>query len=170
MNKKRTNFFAVVLMLLSGSALALSTDSEQPIYIDSDSQNLDMRTNTVVFTGNVYLRQGSIRLHADKVVVTRPSGKEGAEIIDAYGKPATFEQTMDDGKKINGEAFDLRYETAKSFLTMKRNAVLTQQGGNQVEGQKITYNIDKQLLVAESDNSSRVTTVLQPQTKQDDKK
>ncbi|WP_325891558.1 lipopolysaccharide transport periplasmic protein LptA [Grimontia sp. NTOU-MAR1] len=167
MNNKRTKFFAAVLMLFSGTAMALSTDSEQPIYIDSDSQNLDMNTNTVIFTGNVYLRQGSIRLNADKVVVTRPSGEEGVEVIDAYGKPATFEQTMDDGKKINGEAFDLRYETGKSFLTMKRNAVLIQEGGNQVEGQKITYNIDKQLLVAESDDSSRVTTVLQPQSKQE---
>ncbi|MDD1792030.1 lipopolysaccharide transport periplasmic protein LptA [Enterovibrio makurazakiensis] len=169
MKQKRTKFFAILLMLVSSNALALSTDAEQPIYIDSDSQNLDMTTNTVIFTGNVYLRQGSIRLNADKVVVTRPSGEEGAEIIDAYGKPATFEQTMDDGKKINGEAFDLRYETVKSFLTMTNKAVLTQEGGNQVEGQKITYNIDKQLLVAESDESSRVTTVLQPQTKQDKK-
>ncbi|WP_028023127.1 lipopolysaccharide transport periplasmic protein LptA [Enterovibrio calviensis] len=167
MKQKRTKFFAILLMLVSSNALALSTDAEQPIYIDSDSQNLDMTTNTVIFTGNVYLRQGSIRLNADKVVVTRPSGEEGAEIIDAYGKPATFEQTMDDGKKINGEAFDLRYETIKSFLTMTNKAVLTQEGGNQVEGQKITYNIEKQLLVAESDESSRVTTVLQPQTKQD---
>ncbi|XKY37903.1 lipopolysaccharide transport periplasmic protein LptA [Enterovibrio sp. 27052020O] len=156
-------------MLLSSNAMALSTDAEQPIYIDSDSQNLDMTSNTVIFTGNVYLRQGSIRLNADKVVVTRPSGQEGAEIIDAYGKPATFEQTLDDGKKINGEALDLSYETAKSFLTMTKNAVLTQEGGNQVEGQKITYDIDKQLLVAESDSSSRVTTVLQPQSKQDKK-
>ncbi|MEZ8142631.1 lipopolysaccharide transport periplasmic protein LptA [Enterovibrio norvegicus FF-33] len=169
MKQKRNKFFAVIVMLISSSAMALSTDAEQPIYIDSDSQNLDMTTNTVIFTGNVYLRQGSIRLNADKVVVTRPSGQEGAEIIDAYGKPATFEQTLDDGKKINGEALDLQYETAKSFLTMTNRAVLTQEGGNQVEGQKITYNIDKQLLVAESDSSSRVTTVLQPQTKQDKK-
>ncbi|WP_407331490.1 lipopolysaccharide transport periplasmic protein LptA [Enterovibrio sp. 27052020O] len=169
MNQKRNKFFAVIVMLLSSNAMALSTDAEQPIYIDSDSQNLDMTSNTVIFTGNVYLRQGSIRLNADKVVVTRPSGQEGAEIIDAYGKPATFEQTLDDGKKINGEALDLSYETAKSFLTMTKNAVLTQEGGNQVEGQKITYDIDKQLLVAESDSSSRVTTVLQPQSKQDKK-
>ncbi|MDD1782226.1 lipopolysaccharide transport periplasmic protein LptA [Enterovibrio sp. ZSDZ35] len=167
MNQKRNSIFAIVMMLLSGSALALSSDSEQPIYIDSDSQNLDMKTNTVIFTGNVFLRQGSIRLKAEKVVVTRPTGTEGSEIIDAYGKPATFQQTMDDGKKIDGKAFDLRYEVGKSFLTMTKDAVLMQEGGNQIEGQKITYNIDKQLLNAESDNSSRVTTILQPQTKQE---
>ncbi|MBE1276257.1 lipopolysaccharide transport periplasmic protein LptA [Enterovibrio baiacu] len=166
MNKKLNNIFAFLLLLISGSAFALTSDSEQPIYIDSDTQNLDLKTNTVIFTGNVYLRQGSIRLHANKVVVTRPSGSEGSEIIDAYGKPATFEQTMDDGKKINGEAFDLQYEVAKSFLKMRNQAVLTQEGGNKVEGQLITYQIDKQQLVAESDSNGRVTTILQPQTKQ----
>lgn len=156
-------------MLISISALALTSDPDQPIYIDSDQQHLDMKTNIITFTGNVALRQGSIRLNADKVIVTRPTSKEGYEVIDAYGKPATFEQTMDDNKKINGEAFELRYEVGKSSLTMLKHAVLIQEGGNKVEGKKITYNINKQLLVAESDASTRVTTVLQPQTKQDKK-
>lgn len=157
------------MLLISSGALALTTDPQQPIHIDSDHQHLDMKTNIVTFTGNVELRQGSILLHADKVIVTRPSSQEGYEIIDAYGKPATFEQTMDDNKKINGEAFELRYEVGKSSLTMLKHAVLIQEGGNQVEGKKITYNINQQLLVAESDSSSRVTTVLQPQTNKDKK-
>lgn len=169
MNRSKNKLFFIILTLVSGCALALSTDSEQTIYIDSDNQHLDMKTNIVTFTGNVYLRQGSINLNADKVIVTRPTAQEGNEIIDAYGKPATFEQTMDDGKKINGEAFELRYDVQKSFLIMVKKAVLIQEGGNQVEGKKITYDINKQLLNAESDASTRVTTVLQPQTKQDKK-
>lgn len=157
-------------MLLSNFVFALSTDSQQPIYIDSDSQSLDMTTNIVTFTGNVFLRQGSIRLYADKVIVSRPTALEGSEIIDAFGKPATFEQTMDDGKKINGKAFELNYDVAKSFLTMKKKAYLVQDTGHQIEGEKITYDINKQLLMAKSNDNSRVTTILQPQTKQDDKK
>ncbi len=158
-----------MLTIFSGRILALSSDPEQPIYIDSDQQNLDLKTNIVTFTGNVYLRQGSIRLNAHKVVVTRPKDEEGHEIIDAYGAPAKFEQMMDDGKKINGEAFELRYDVKKSLLVMTENAVLIQEGGNQVEGKKITYAISKQLLVAESDASSRVTTVLQPHSKNNKK-
>lgn len=169
MKRLKNKLFFIVLTLISGRALALSTDSQQTIYIDSDHQYLDMKTNIVTFTGNVYLRQGSIHLKANKIIVTRPSSQEGYEIIDAYGKPATFEQTMDDGKKINGEARKLRYDVQKSFLIMTNKAVLIQEGGNQVEGQKITYDINKLLLIAESDASTRVTTVLHPQTKQDKK-
>ncbi|WP_096619343.1 lipopolysaccharide transport periplasmic protein LptA [Candidatus Enterovibrio altilux] len=166
MNQLLNKIYALLLNLVSNNALALSSDAEQPIYIDSDTQSLDMKANTVIFTGNVYLRQGSIRLHADKVIVTRPSGNEAREIIDAYGNPATFSQTLDDGKKINGKANDLQYEVAKNFLKMHNHAVLIQEGGNKVEGQLITYQIDKQQLIAESDLNTRVTTILQPQIKQ----
>ncbi len=150
---------------MSASAMALSTDSEQPIYIDSNLQNLDLKDNVVTFTGDVYLRQGSIRLRADKVVVTRPESKEGFEVIDAFGNPATFQQTLDDGKNIHGEAKKLNYDVEKSFLTMTNNAILLQDNDNKVEGKIITYDITKQLLVAQSDKNTRVTTVLQPQTK-----
>ena len=33
------------------SIYALSSDSEQPVYIDSDSQQLDMKSNKVTFIG-----------------------------------------------------------------------------------------------------------------------
>ncbi len=35
---------------------------------------------------------GTIKINADKVVVTRPGGEQGKEVIDGYGKPATFYQ------------------------------------------------------------------------------
>lgn len=160
---------ALSLLLISASAMALSTDSEQPIYIDSNLQNLDLKKNIVIFTGDVYLRQGSIRLRADKVIVTRPKSKEGFENIDAFGNPATFKQTLDDGKKIHGEAKKLNYDVEKSFLTMTNNAILLQDNDNKVEGKVITYDITKQLLVAQSDQNTRVTTILQPQTKLNNK-
>ncbi len=162
-------FLGLSLVFLCANALALSTDSEQPIYIDSNLQNIDLKKDIVIFTGDVYLRQGSIRLRADKVIVTRPKSKEGFENIDAFGKPATFKQTLDDGKKIHGEATKLNYDVEKSFLTMTNNAILLQDNDNKVEGKVITYDIDKQLLVAQSDSSTRVTTILQPQTKNDKK-
>ncbi len=169
MKLKITKPLVLSLFLISASVMGLSTDSEQPIYIDSNLQNIDLKDNIVVFTGDVYLRQGSIRLRADKVIVTRPQSKKGFENIDAFGNPATFKQTLDDGKKIYGEAKKLNYDVEKSFLTMTNNAILLQDDANKVEGKIITYDINKQLLVAQSDKNTRVTTVLQPQTKLNNK-
>ncbi|OOE40466.1 lipopolysaccharide transport periplasmic protein LptA [Salinivibrio sp. ML323] len=164
MKRPLVKALAGAMLLLSHYSLALSSDTEQPIHIQSESQHLDMATNTVTFTQNVVLTQGSIKILADKLIVIRPEGQEGDETIEAYGKPATFEQTMDDGKEIHGEANKLRYEVGNEFLKMSTNAML-EQSGNQVEGNVITYEIDKQQLVAESDSTKRVTTILQPSTK-----
>lgn len=83
--KFKTNKLSLNLML-AGSLLAASIpafavtgDTEQPIHIDSDQQSLDMQGNVVTFTGNVVMTQGTIKINADKVVVTawRRTGERG---------------------------------------------------------------------------------------------
>ncbi|MGF1758496.1 lipopolysaccharide transport periplasmic protein LptA [Photobacterium sagamiensis] len=160
---------SLLCLCISASSWALSNDTEQPIYIDSNSQELDIQKNIVTFTGNVILRQGSIDIRADKVVVTRPNGQEGKETIDAYGKPATFHQIMDNGKPIDGAALKMRYETATEFLKMTDEAILIQDG-SEIQGKIISYKIDEQKLVAESGKKKRVTTILQPKQLNSNKK
>ncbi len=159
----------LLFLCLSTPSWALSNDTEQPIYIDSDNQELDIQKNIVTFTGNVILRQGSIDIRADKVVITRPNGQDGQETIDAYGKPATFHQIMDDGKPIDGASLKMRYETAIDFLKMTDEAILIQEG-SEIQGNVITYKIDEQRLVAESGKKKRVTTILQPKNINNNKK
>ncbi|GAB3523095.1 lipopolysaccharide transport periplasmic protein LptA [Photobacterium proteolyticum] len=159
----------LLCLCISASSWALSNDTEQPIYINSDNQQLDIQKNIVTFTGNVVLRQGSIDIRADKVVVTRPAGTEGKETIDAYGNPATFHQVMDDGKPIDGAARKMRYETATEFLKMTDEAILIQEG-SEIQGKVISYKIDEQKLVAESGKKKRVTTILQPNQLNSNKK
>ncbi|MEH6530215.1 lipopolysaccharide transport periplasmic protein LptA [Photobacterium frigidiphilum] len=159
----------LLFLCLSTPSWALSNDTEQPIYIDSDNQELDIQKNIVTFTGNVILRQGSIDIRADKVVITRPNGQDGQETIDAYGKPATFHQIMDDGKPIDGASLKMRYETAIDFLKMTDEAILIQEG-SEIQGKVITYKIDEQRLVAESGKTKRVTTILQPKNLNNNKK
>lgn len=66
---KRSHLSLIACLLASTQAYALSTDREQPVYIDSDSQQLDMKSNRVTFLGDVKLKQGSININADKSIV-----------------------------------------------------------------------------------------------------
>ncbi len=59
-----------------------------------------------------------IKINADKVVVTRPGGEQGKEVIDGYGKPATFYQMQDNGKPVEGHASQMHYELAKDFVVL----------------------------------------------------
>ncbi|MGF1752488.1 lipopolysaccharide transport periplasmic protein LptA [Vibrio makurazakiensis] len=143
------------------NALALSSDSEQPVYIDSDSQQLDMKSNQVTFIGDVKLKQGSINMNADKVIVTRHPETGEIQTIKGYGQPATFSQLTDDGKTLEGEANELDYKMVTDRLIMTENAVLSQDGSI-IRGSVITYQITSQKLIADSSSEKRVSTVLQP--------
>lgn len=168
MNRLKTSAL-LCLLCVSTSSWALKSDTKQPINISSNSQELDVQNNIATFTGDVRLRQGTIDIHADKVVVTRPSSNAKEQTIIAYGKPATFHQIMDDGKPIDGEALKMRYDTKTEFLKMTDHAVLIQDG-SEIKGNVITYKIDEQRLVAKSGDKQRVTTVIQPNQLNNNKK
>lgn len=148
-------------LCVSTASWALSSDTQQPLYINADSQSLDMKNNRVTFNGDVTLKQGSINIHADKLIVIRPKNKEGREIIEAYGNPARFSQMTDTGETLKGKANQLSYEVAKEFLRMSGNAELAQDD-SLIKGKVITYQISTQKLMADGGKNERVTTVLQP--------
>lgn len=151
----------LALLLAAPSALALKSDTQQPIYINSDTQQVDMKSNQVIFSGDVSLKQGSINIDADEIVVTRDPKTETINNIQALGKPAKFSQLMDDGKTISGQANELDYRISTDELTMKGQAQLAQEG-NTIKGSTIRYQIGQQKLVADSSENERVTTILQP--------
>ncbi|WP_192458335.1 lipopolysaccharide ABC transporter substrate-binding protein LptA [Musicola keenii] len=157
---------ASALFAVSLPALALTGDTDQPIHIDSDQQALDMQGNVVTFTGKVIVTQGSIKVQADKVVVTRPNGQQGHETIEGYGNPATFYQMQDNGKPVKGHAQKMRYELDKQLVILTGNAYLEQLDSN-VKGDRITYLVQQQQMEAFSDKGKRVTTVLVPSQLQD---
>ncbi len=151
----------LVAILVAPQALALKSDTQQPVYINSDTQQVDMKSNQVIFNGDVSLKQGSINIDADKIVVTRDQKTETINKIQAFGKPAKFSQLMDDGKTISAQANELDYNISTDELTMKGKAQLAQEG-NTIKGSTIRYQIGQQKLVADSSKNERVTTILQP--------
>ena len=82
---KLSHLSLLTCLFASAHVLALSTDREQPVYIDSDSQQLDMQSNKVTFLGDVKLKQGSININADKIVVTRDKKDGSIKQIEGFG-------------------------------------------------------------------------------------
>ena len=154
--------FLFFLTLIAFPVLALKDDTEQPINIVSDNQDLDMANRVVTFTNNVVITQGSILIKANKVVITRPAENSGKkETVEAFGNPVTFHQLLDDGKPVDGKANKVHYDLSDEFLTMTENAELKQLD-SKINGQKITYDVKKQQLKANGPEGSRVRTVLIP--------
>ena len=163
--RKLTQIIACWLMLISSWALALESDSEQPIYIDSNTATYDDKAQTSVYTGNVVTIQGSLRVESDKLVVYLKNGD--IDKLVATGKPAKFEQLPAKGKdKIKGEALIGEFYPHKSLLILKKEAVVWQ-GNNKAASELIRYDSKNSLIKAgeKSSDSKRVHSVFKPKKK-----
>lgn len=153
------------LFFLSNGALALESDSQQPIYIDSNTATYDDKRQTSVYTGDVVTIQGTLRVDSDKLVVYLKDGV--ITKLVATGEPARFEQLPAEGKeKIKGEGLIGEYYPDKNLLVLKKKASVWQ-GGNKSASELIHYDSKNSLIMAgeKSSDSKRVHTVFQPKSK-----
>lgn len=160
---KLTKFRSLVIFsLFSLGANALESDFEQPIHVSSVEQHAKMKTNTITFSGDVVLTQGSIKITADKLTVIRGT-KANQEIMIAEGNVATFHQMQDDGKPLDAQANIVKYEVAKGKITLDKNAQVKQLD-SQINGTKIVYFLETEELSVSTDQNSkqRVKTVFLP--------
>jgi len=129
-----SKIIACVLLTAACSAHALSSDKDQPIELAADSVDLDEGRGTSVYKGDVDLRQGSMRLLADKVTVQQ-QGRKPNRII-AVGS-VRFTQDSDRGP-ITARAKKAEYEVNSEVLELTGNASLTQ-AGDTMKSDRIVY-------------------------------
>ena len=102
-------------------------------------------------------------MKADQLEINASAGK-GKEIYIATGSPVSYSQLLADGKPVTAQAKEMRYEPSNRTLTLSGDAELTQ-SGSVVKASVIRYNLEKQQLSAESNESKRVTTIFTPEEK-----
>ncbi|NIN34018.1 MAG: lipopolysaccharide transport periplasmic protein LptA, partial [Gammaproteobacteria bacterium] len=73
----------------------LSTDKNQDIEIESDSVYLDDTQKLGIYSGDVVVTQGSIRITGDTLTIHYTEENDIDKII-VEGEPATFRQLPDD--------------------------------------------------------------------------
>jgi lipopolysaccharide export system protein LptA len=139
---------AIVAALLPGLALAqavvpfggLSHDASLPVEITADRLDLDQASGSAVFSGQVKVGQGTLRLAADRVEVfydeasTQPTGKVQRMI-------ATGNVTLANGSEA-AEADHAVYEVAAGTIAMDGNVLLTQ-GQNALSSEKLSIDLNK---------------------------
>jgi len=159
----------LTISLFNVNASALESDFDQPIHVSSVKQHASMKTNTVVFTNDVLLTQGSIKITADKLTVIRGT-KPNHETMIAEGNVATFYQTQDDGKPLDAQAKHISYDVAKGKITLSKSAQVKQLD-SQVNGGEIVYFLESQELNVTTDQNKkeRVQTVFLPAQFEKDK-
>ncbi len=158
---------AVFAILLGTThwAMALKSDSDQPVYIDSNTASYNEQKSISVYTGNVVTVQGSLHIDSDKLVVYIKGGD--IEKMVFTGKPAKFRQLPGKGKEmIYGEGLTGEYYPSKHKLILIEEAVVSQ-GNNRSASRLIIYDSKNSLIKAgeKSSDNKRVHTVFKSKSK-----
>lgn len=164
----------IVLAALGAPARAERADRDKPINLEADKVTLDDRNKVHVFEGQVMLTQGTLVIHADKIVVTQDPG--GFQKGVATGNLARFRQKRE-GKDemIEGEAERIEHDT-RTERTQFFNRAMVRSGRDEVRGQYIRYDAltENYLVTSGPDGTvaapspgrdTRVRAVIQPRDK-----
>ena len=163
---ERLRPYLLCLLLLPGTAAALSTDRDQPISIEADTVDIDDRNDISVYRGDVRVMQGTMRLFAD--TLTLYGLREPAKIV-AEGAPVRFLQRPDEqDKDIRGEALRLEYLIPDDKLFLYDNAKIWQ-GDNTFASHRIEYDVNRELVRAgdREARGQRVKVLIQPRKSED---
>jgi lipopolysaccharide export system protein LptA len=154
-------------ILLFGQACivhAEKTDREKPLNIEADIMSLDNAKHVSIFEGKVEITQGTLRLTAEKVVVTEDA--TGHKFCVATGHLASFRQKRDGANEyVEGFGERIEYNTLSEKIDLFVRARV-KQDQDEVRGDHITYSTKTEIFRVNSpENTGRVRATLQPKNK-----
>jgi len=149
--------FCLLLGCFSTMLYALTTDKNQDIEIESNSAYLDDTKNLSVYTGNVVVVQGSMRITGDKMTIYYTTENELDKII-MEGKPATFRQLPDNSNIYDeAEALTMEYYESRNLIVLIANARV-KQGDRRLVADHVEYDTELSQVRANSGETASGTS------------
>ena len=141
-------------VLAQGTQVAFGTsaqDTTAPIEVSASELSVDQKTDTAIFTGDVVIIQGEMRLAADKVLVIYLKETQGISRLEATGNV-----TVVSGEDT-AESQYADYKVEEGVIEMTGDVLLTQ-GQSALTADRMTVHLDD----GTARMQGRVTTILQP--------
>lgn len=156
------------LLSVSGHALAEAADRDKPIDLEADAVKVDDSKQISTYSGNVILTQGTLEIHADKLIVREDN--QGFQHSTSLGNPTTFKQKME-GKNeyIEGSAQRIEYDGRMDKVQLYTKAWV-KRGADIVHGDYIMYDANAEYAEvigggAQGSSGGRVRAIIQPKGK-----
>jgi lipopolysaccharide export system protein LptA len=162
-----------------------------PINLDAKSSEFDRKKNKLFFR-DLVITQGPLSIVADEatatrldfedahwefsgsVVITNAATTARCDYAEVFfhehqvrsalmrGKPVTFEQlTIDAERQTDGRANVMEYDVDAGIIKMSDDAWLSD-SANEVSGNRISYDLNRQYIIADSDDNGQVRMKIIP--------
>lgn len=166
--------FTIGLLLLSQcfslQARAEAADRDKPIELEADKVIVDDAKKISTYLGDVVLTQGTLVIHADKLIVREDIN--GFQHSTSTGNPTTFKQKRE-GKNeyMEGNAQRIEYDGRMDKVQLYTKAWV-KRGEDIVYGDYISYDANAEYAeviggatAAGSSTNGRVKAIIQPKNK-----
>ncbi|GAC1369983.1 MAG: lipopolysaccharide transport periplasmic protein LptA [Aquirhabdus sp.] len=151
----------LIVSALATTAHALDSDRDQPVNLEADHATYNQQTGITVYSGNVIITQGTIRIQADNVVANLDATRSIKDVT-ATGKPAKFQQKISPDKGIAyGEGDQVYYDAALSQITLTGHAKITQDGSS-FNGNTLRYGMKQGDIEGNGNKQQRVQMIIPP--------
>jgi lipopolysaccharide export system protein LptA len=158
--------FIASILTASSAVYAEQADREKPIVAESDKLSLDNAKKISVFEGNVIITQGTMRITAQRVVITED--KDGMRHASGTGNPTTFRQKRDGvDEYVDGHSLRFEYDGKIERIELFEQAEL-KRGRDDVKGEYIAYDTATEYFkvngnaAREATGAGRVHAIIQP--------
>ncbi len=161
----------IISIFHSAYTFAESADRNKPIELEADSVIVNDAKQTSTYLGTVILTQGTLIIHADKLVVREDIN--GFQHSTSTGNPTTFKQKRD-GKNeyMEGSAKRIEYDGRMDKVQLYKKAWV-KRGQDIIYGDYISYDANAEYAEviggkkseSEGPSSGRVKAIIQPKNK-----
>lgn len=161
---------AMLVLAVAGPLSAQTTDvqiqsvdeenQEEPVEVTSNQLTVDQNAGSAVFTGDVVVVQGEIRINAPEMIVQyiiEPDGTVGTEVDTITATGGVLMVTPSE----EAESDQAVYTLARDEVVMTGNVLLTQ-GPNTINGTRMVWDVT----TGAGQMEGRVRTILQPGSEQ----
>ena len=163
-------------LFLAQSVLAERADRNKPVYLEADRATVEdvnrkEASRVSIFTGNVVLTQGTMRISADKVIMKEDLN--GFRYATATGDLVSFRQKRDGlDEYVEGWSERAEYDSKTDKIELFRQARL-KRGSDEVQGDYISYDMNSEFFKVigskergvEAGPDKRVRITIQPKNK-----
>jgi lipopolysaccharide export system protein LptA len=146
-------FGVATIAQAQGTEIAFGTvqqDTSLPVEVSADALSVSQNDGSALFTGNVIIGQGEMRLSAPRVLVFYTQNQSGVERLEATGGV-----TLVNGDQA-AEADTAEYEVNRGTIRMVGNVLLTQ-GANTLVSDSMDVDLENGTALM----NGRVRTVFQ---------
>ena len=152
----------IILLSAVMCAHAHPDDKTKPIYLSSDSADLNQSTHRGEYIGHVDFRQGSSHITSARAVTLVDKDNKLTQ-ADAYGDEkvrAHFSTLTDSNKpRLNAYAKIIRYFPKKHLIELEGHAEVTQ-GNDRFEADLIKYDTLNQHVISNSKGDHRTLIII----------